>query len=343
MTATTDSALPHKVTQPTRPLNTSPEVTRTSVTETPRSPNDEARIAQPTRALPPEDIPSSSIVSVTTSRAKPLCRVGHWLFVLLGVWCLAWLFDVAVSFTEALLQTRDWLRLPLLVASAALAVAILIWLLREWYAWRRVDALEVRRRTLVTALADNNRSIFLREIEPLLHVWQYSHPDAVRQYRAALPQTDTMEDCVRLFHNLLLNPIDREARELIHKHSLATATGVLLVPHPALDAVFVLWRATALTRAIGELYGAQPTGLAAFRLFVHSLASAIIVFGVDTANDLLFNTLGRGLLETAGKRTAESGVALFRLRKLAQVTQTLCRPLPMDIAEEVVAGSAEDI
>ena len=106
---------------------------------------------------------------------------------------------------------------------------------------------------------------------------------------------------------------------------------VAIVPHPALDAAVALWRATALIRKIGKIYGLEPTGLSSLRLLKHSIATAIIAAGTDVAVDLAAEQVGLEMADQVssnlGKGAAGGVVTAWRLYRLGNYAQKLCRPV----------------
>jgi len=125
-----------------------------------------------------------------------------------------------------------------------------------------------------------------------------------------------------------LRQLDEEANQTVNRASLTVGAAVAIVPHPALDAIVVLWRAGVLIRRIGQIYGLAPTGLSSLRLLKHAITSAIMAAGLDAAGDVVLEEVGRGVMASTGKRVAESTVMATRLRRLGKMTQRLCRPIP---------------
>jgi len=116
---------------------------------------------------------------------------------------------------------------------------------------------------------------------------------------------------------------------IIAIRSTALSGGVLIaiIPHPAFDAVAVLWRATALIRNIGEIYGLKPTGLSSIRLLKHSISTAIIAAGTEVAAGLILEQMGTDVASKMFSSVTGGAVTVARLYRLGNLTQNLCRPI----------------
>lgn len=240
----------------------------------------------------------------------------------------AWLFNGAISALIANWDESIWLGLPLSLLAAAFFITLLWAGFREYRAWRRVDALALRAERIDKARRSKDLDGVRRALDATVASLRAQRPELIAEFDAAAEQRVTSEDYLALFDNLVLTGLDREADEVVNKVALSTGAAVAVVPHPALDAAVVLWRATRLVRDIGRIYGLAPTGLSSLRLLKYTITTAILVAGMEAAGSLVLGEAGRGVLEGAGKRLTEGAIAVTRLRRLGKTAQRLCRPIP---------------
>lgn len=286
---------------------------------TQRQPSKVDAPTEPLQTAPPE-------ITATKRRAKKAKRLswGKAVGVAAGVFVLWLLVDLALS-VQQLFTVQPVLASVLGVLSATAVGLLAAMAVKEWRSVKQADQTELRQQAIAKAVAENNTEQLLRLLEPLLA--QLPEAEAAQFVQEAKRRMDAASS-VQLAENTWLAECDRQAQQLINHASLTVAGAVAVVPHPVFDGVVVLWRAVKLVKEIGEIYGLQPTGLSAWRLFKHALVSAVMSAGIETAGDVFIEELGRGAFESAGKRVAEGAVMMLRLKRLGNQAQQLCRPWP---------------
>lgn len=197
----------------------------------------------------------------------------------------------------------------------------------EWQAVRAVDALAQRRTAVELARVRNDLDSLKTALASALDNLHARHPALMDEFNAAAASRTDCADYLELFDNLVLRRLDKEAQMIINRSAIVTGTAVAAVPHPAFDAVVVLWRAIVMTRELGTTYGLRPTGLSSWRLMRHTLGTAMLAASMETLGSLALDETGRGALERAGKNLAEGVVIASRIRRLGQLTQKACRPV----------------
>jgi putative membrane protein len=255
-----------------------------------------------------------------------------WLMTLLA---LLVLMIAALGWWWGSILVDIWVTLPLIAVPLVMLSVSFAWILGravllEYRAARRIDRLEERQREVHSALETGDLCTLKVSLAPTLAALHKSRPALIREFEAAANGKDNVRDYANLLHNLVLTPLDEQARGLITRASLTTGAAVAISPHPGLDALVILWRASALVRDIGDVYGLAPTGLSSIRLLKHVLANAVLAAGLDLLGDVIVDEFGRGTLNaTVGKAAGEAAVMSRRTYRLGKLTQSLCRPLPL--------------
>ena len=291
--------------------------------------------AEPSRRPGPVSAPSQPIErlpDLSAGNALYSQRSTHngwatafWLF---SAFVGAWLLYGTVTALMAVWQQNLWVAAPLTALGVA-TLGVLVWTgHREYKAWKRIDRLSERSSLIESAKRSNDIAVVRKALSGTLAALRKRHPGLIDEFNAAAEARTAVDDYLELLDNLVLTELDDEVKTVMNRSALMTGAAVAVVPHPALDAAIVVWRATSLTRKIGEIYGLEPTGLSSLRLFKHTIVSAIIAAGMEAGGDLLVEEAGRGVLESAGKRVAEAAVLAARLRRLGLAAKRLCRPIP---------------
>ncbi len=246
-----------------------------------------------------------------------------------------WLLLACVAFWgigSAMLNLVElWQRQILLAAPLSVAGALLLALLSralwlEWSAMHDVDELSERRKAVEEAAADENLAALKAALEPTLANLRTRNPVLINEFEEAASEYTECGDYLSSLDNIVIQSLDAQAKRVVENSALATGTAVVIVPHPAFDALVVLWRALVMTRRIGTLYGLRPGGLATWRLFAYTLRSALLAAGMDTLTTFLVDSSGQTLARTL-KPVAEGSVTAVRIYRLGQLTIDVCRPI----------------
>lgn len=266
----------------------------------------------------------SSIPSLTLA-PPPRSPWFSVLWLLIG--CVAlWGIGSATENLVDLWQQNLVLALPLALVGVVLAgfLSRALWL--EWLAMRDVDALAERREKVEEAVQKQDVIALKEALEPTLTNLRARDPALINEFEAAVVDLADCSDYLRCFENIVLHSLDAEAKEVVRNGAIATGAAVAIVPHPAFDAIVVLWRALVMTRRIGSIYGLRPGGLSSWRLLSHALKSALLAAGMETLTALLVDSFATTLANTL-KPVAEGGVIAVRIYHLGRLTVSVCRPV----------------
>lgn len=285
------------------------------------------KVTDPSEPLGPATDTEEPLTPIVLSEIDPPPR-SAWFSVF-------WLLLACIAFwgigSATLNLVELWHRHTMLAAPLGLASVVLVGLLiramwLEWLAMRDVDALADRRKALVAALERDDIDALKLALRPTLDKLKVRDLKLIEEFEEAVVDSTDCADYLRTFENIVLQPLDEKAKEVVRNGSIATATAVAIVPHPAFDAVVVLWRALVMTRRIGSIYGLRPGGLSSWRLLSHSLKSALLAAGMDTITTILADASASTMARML-KPLAEGGVIGVRIFHLGRLTVDMCRPV----------------
>lgn len=101
----------------------------------------------------------------------------------------------------------------------------------------------------------------------------------------------------------------------------------MVVPHPALDAVILLWRSRSMVSAIANVYGVETSTLSSLRLFKQALVTVGIVAGIEGITQEQLLQEGSNELQTRIASIGSQGaITVLRTYKLGRLTMFACRP-----------------
>ena len=322
-----DSAFPvHSEPARTDEMPVSRKATATPSSAAGMDPPIERRVTEPASPVEDDTAPALSLQdSPALLDPPPRSPWSSVLWLLLA--CVAfWGVGSATMNLVDLWQQQMVLAAPLSAAGLVL-VGLLIRALRlEWRAMRDVDALAERREAVEAATAREDLAALKAALQPTLSNLRARHPAMIGQFEAAAAGHTRCADYLRSLDNLVLQSLDAEAQRVVDGSALTTGIAVAVVPHPAFDAVLVLWRALVMTRHIGAIYGLRPTGLSAWRLLRHTLRSALLAASMDTLTTFLVDSSASALARTL-KPLAEGAVIGVRFHHLGRLTMAVCRPV----------------
>ena len=254
---------------------------------------------------------------------------GPWalVFWVLSINVFIWLAYEAVLTILGAWGRSNWFGLLLTILAFILLVVLGRAGRREYEAFKAVDTLALRRERIRIAILSNNLTEIRDALEPTLNNLRQRHYARIAEFEAAAMDRETVSDYVKQFENFVLQHLDEEANSAIRSTALSGGVLVAIIPHPAFDAVAVLWRATTLIRNIGEIYGLKPTGLSSLRLLKHSISTAIIAAGTEVAAGLMLEQMGTDVASKMFSSVSGGAVTVARLYRLGNLTQKLCRPI----------------
>ena len=320
---------PGRVNEETTPVDGSTGTTDSNYLRSKHIPREPGPIEGPTEAMPDEQVSAQSEEIIDSElNERSLWGLVFWV---LSINVFIWLFyEVTLAIIGAWHQSI-WIGLLLTVMTCIFLVVLGLAGRREYKAFKSIDTLADRHAQMHTALASDNLTALREALEPTLNNLRQGYSSRVAEFEEAAKNRETASDYLEQFENMVLIQLDKEANAAIKRSALLGGSVVAIVPHPALDAAVALWRATALIRKIGKIYGLEPTGLSSLRLLKHSIASAIIAAGTEVAVDLAVEQVGQDMVDQVssnmGKGAAGGVVTAWRLYRLGNYAQKLCRPV----------------
>ncbi len=282
------------------------------------------KVDEPAEPIPESDTeepkePDAPIVFIESSPWK----IAFLLVIVAGVvWLLA---ETAVSLVT-LYSYSIYLGVPA-IAFVFLVLGALSWASRrEYLALKSIDKLAERDEKIRSCLENNDMDVFKRTIGPVLANIRRRQPELIREYEEASQNSDSVIDSLNQLENIVLARLDAEVNALIKNAVMIGGTAVTVIPHPALDAVFILWRGQNLVRKIGIIYGLEPSGLSSWRLLKHVIASAFIAASIDEFGGIALEQVTHAVFAKALKPMAEGSISALRLYRLGKLAQRTCRP-----------------
>ena len=290
------SAAPGNVTGPVKPINKPPPPTSTQ-----------------TRLPPPAD----------SQKTNPWLS-AFWLIIgALGVWAIG---------SASLTLVELWHEQPIIafpVSIAALAVIVLLSraLWDEWQALRELDLLTKRQEKLQDALGKKDIKGVKTSMRLTLENLKAGGCTEVIAFEKAVAYENDCNKYLSKLDSMVLAALDRKAKDEVRNGALATAAAVAIVPHPALDAAAVLWRALVMTRRVSTIYGLRPGGLSTWKLLSHTLKSAFLAAGMGAIGGMIADGGGADGLAAALKPFAQGAVIGMRMYRLGGLCIRICRPI----------------
>lgn len=261
-------------------------------------------------------------VSLEVSQSSPWKAVFWMLALTVFCWLL---YEVGLTVFNALQQSL-WFGLPLALLTAVLLALFGRAVARELQALRGVDQLAMRDERMRQALASKDLCGLREILEPTLNNLRNRQPGLISEFDAAAAHRESPEDYLKLFDHIVLTQLDNEVDAVIKRSALTGSVSVAVLPHPALDAAVLLWRAKLLIQKVGEIYGLEPTGLSSLRLMKHAITSSILAAGIESSGEVMLTQMAQDTFVKALKPLAEGGTAAIRLYRLGKMTRKVCRP-----------------
>lgn len=240
---------------------------------------------------------------------------------------VTWLAYVIVEAIVSAWHTRIPLAILLTATASLFLWVVSAWAIREYRAAGEVKHMEEIDSLLKNSERQSHPREVKRQLAPVVDRIALSHPEAVRVFRAEVDNRDTIEAYCDLLDNIVLKEVDMEVEQIIRSATVSAAGLVAISPHPALDAMLIIYRATTMTASITRAYGRQATGLSSLRLFRRVVTTAITAAALEQLGTLALENLGMNLTNNALKAVGEGSVAAARIHRLGALTRQTIRPI----------------
>jgi putative membrane protein len=202
---------------------------------------------------------------------------------------------------------QGWLAAAL---SAALALALLLLVVREWRGLKRLAKVE-------GVAGDIDRAADAMAADPRL-------ARSVAAWRGVAQGVNDPDRRAALFERHVLAPLDAQADAAIRAASLRMAGGVLLLPSALLDTVWFAALGLGLIRRIARIYGLAPGAIATWRL----ARRVGIEAGAIGATDAVAGVAARAVGLLPGLADAGvAGIAAQRMARIGVLARRAVRPV----------------
>lgn len=251
-----------------------------------------------------------------------LALTGALVVLLLGI--------AAQDFVAALFARADalgWLAMALL---AALAVVVLLAVLREGAGLariRRIDGIRVRAEDAQGTVSPDPARGVAAEITGL-YAGRPGFEARRRSIETAIAEVSDGPDLLGIVERQALTPLDAEAARAVSRAARTVAATTALLPMPLIDVVAVLTINLGMIRRIAEVYGGRAGWLGSWRL-MRAVAGHLVATGaISATDDLLGPMLGGGLLGRLSRRFGEAAVNSALTARVGTAAIAVCRPMP---------------
>ena len=293
------------------------------------SPSSEQPYRKPGRVdepVVPMEEDTSGLTKVVLNKRSTL-PLGRWLLGVLVLLLLLWLGLSAYTFLHELARTQRWLVIPIAILITA-GFVLGIWIvLREWRANRALGGLKTQQVAINEAIRTNDMASYQALVNPRLKQISIEHPEWVSQLRIATAGVDNPRDYQNYLEDMLLRKLDARADLQINQAVITVGTAVIIIPHPALDALVVIWRASVMVRQVARTYGIYTTVLSSWVLLRHVVVDALLAIGLQEGGQALAQLGTDSAIDGSLTKVAEGAVLAMRMKRLGNITKKCCRPL----------------
>jgi putative membrane protein len=229
-----------------------------------------------------------------------------------------------------LFSRADWLGWSGVALVSIAVVALLIIIVREWVALRRLDSVS-RNRELAAKAYDDNDERKARDIVDRLAILLKAQPETA-EGRKTLEETQGEivdgRDLLRIAENGLLAPLDVKATAMIMNAAKRVSVVTAVSPRALVDVGYILFESFRLIRQLCELYGHRPATLGLLRLARNVVAHLAVTGSVAMGDSLIQQMLGHGIAAKLSARLGEGIINGLMTARIGISAMDLVRPLP---------------
>lgn len=231
---------------------------------------------------------------------------------------------------EDLFARNLWLGYVGLGLAGIFVLVVLVLVVREFFALRRLGRIDGLRSRAEDAIVQDDRNLALAVVSDLESLYA-SNPRTARG-RANLARDSKAiidgSDLVQLAERELMTGLDIEAHRLVAGAAKRVSVVTAVAPRAIIDIAVVAATAIALIRKIAEVYGGRPGTLGFFRLLRHVLTHLAVTGGMAAGEGLLDQIVGQGLAAKLSARLGEGVINGILTARIGLAAIAVCRPLP---------------
>ena len=231
---------------------------------------------------------------------------------------------------RSLFERADWLGWVAVALAAAAVAALLVIILRETIALRRLGSIERIREAAESAIRSNDAKA-ARAVVSEVSTLVAANPETAAGRRAMAALDGDIVDganYVRVAEAELLGPLDAKARTLVLDAAKRVSVVTAVSPRALVDLSYVVFESARLVRRIAELYGARPGKLGFFRLARAVIAHLAVTGAIAAGDEAIQQVVGQGLAARISSRLGEGVVNGAMTARIGIAAIETVRPLP---------------
>lgn len=267
--------------------------------------------------------------SLQPSKPNWLLRIFGSAFALLVSLAIGLAIEGLIS---DLFARYNWLGWVALAASIFLALVVVIFVVKEVLALRRLANIEHVRlkatQTLDTNIPDDGRAV----AKSVLTIYA-SRPDLAEARAKHSLRFDELldgKDMVQLTESCFMPTLDARAQKLTSDAARRVAIVTAISPRAIVDIAFVAFESIKLARAIAALYGGRSGLVSSWRLMGAVMSHLVVTGGVAMGDSFIQQLLGQGLAAKLSARLGEGLVNGMMTARVGIAAARVSRPLPYD-------------
>ena len=288
----------------------------------------------PADAPPPPDeddvAGDAAMVRATALAGRPPSRLARWFWGLAGALLSLIVSVAAYDYVTALIARVPALGMAALVMIALLALIVLGQIVRELWAFRRLNRIDALRKDAARARADGDRQAALavsRQLEGFLSGRAEARWGAER-LREARDDVLDADALLELTERTLLATFDACARREIEGAARTVAGVTAVIPLALADVLAALSMNVRMIRRIADIYGAHTGFFGSWRL-LRSVATHLLATGaVAVGDDMISSVAGGSALSRVSRRFGEGVINGALTARVGVAAMEVCRPLP---------------
>lgn len=216
------------------------------------------------------------------------------------------------------------------VAAAIFALTVIVFVVREALALRRLRSVE-RMHARVNAALETGSDLEIKKITTALRHQLQTHPKTAAG-RATLDAHahDVMDaqDRYRFTESQLLAGLDRQATALVSNAAQRVSVVTAVSPRAIIDVGYVLYENVRLIRVIAEHYGGRTGTFGTIGLVRRVLAHLAVTGTIALGDSLVQQVLGHGVAARISARLGEGIVNGLLTARIGIAAMDVCRPVP---------------